>query len=130
MSGFATSQFWDGAALAAYTPTITASTGTFTTVSATGAYKEFGKIVFLRATITITTIGTAAGRLLCSIPTGTIVAIGAGQAVGLNGSTADPLIGTPFFDTNTTFSVVKSTDKSFPGGSGHTLYISGWYEKT
>lgn len=121
---------WPGAAFASYTPTVTATTGTFTTVSATGAWIEHGKFVKFRATITITTIGTAAGRMLVSLPTGTVVAIGAGQSVGLNGGTGQPLMGLPFFDTNTTISVVKTADASFPGTTGQTLYVSGWYEKS
>lgn len=120
----------DGAAFVGYTPTVTASSGTFTSVSATGASKNFGRVTKLRATVTITTIGTAAGRMLVSVPTGTVVAIGAGGAIGLNGGNGDPLIGTAFFDSNTTISFVKATDRSFPGTSGETLYVWGEYERT
>lgn len=42
----------------AYTPTLTAGAGTFTTASATGRYKQIGKTVHFRVQITITTVGT------------------------------------------------------------------------
>lgn len=120
----------DNNAFAAYTPTITATSGTFTTVSATGAWRElFGKVVFYRATVTITTIGTAAGRMLVSIPSGTVAAIGAGSSGGFNGSTSEGLMGVAYFDSNSTISFNKTADASFPGTSGQTLYVSGWYQK-
>ena len=47
-----------GTAWTAYTPTLTAASGTYTTASAAGRYKTIGKTVFIHVTITITTIGT------------------------------------------------------------------------
>jgi hypothetical protein len=58
----------DNAAWTAYTPTITAGTGTITTSSATGRYKQVGKTVRLQITITITTAGTGASNLIATLP--------------------------------------------------------------
>ncbi len=42
----------------AYTPNVVATAGAFTTVSATGAYFKFGRMVSVRIIVTITDIGT------------------------------------------------------------------------
>jgi len=52
----------------AYTPTITAGSGTFTTVSASGEFTLTGKTVCVAVTITITTKGTASGAVIFTIP--------------------------------------------------------------
>lgn len=52
----------------AYTPTVTAQTGSFTTVNATGKYIEIGKIVHFNYEITLTNIGTATGYVRITLP--------------------------------------------------------------
>src|SRR5690349_7449505 len=56
------------AAWTTYTPTVTASVGTYTTVAGAGHYVKMGKIVFLQLVITITTNGTAAGQAIVTLP--------------------------------------------------------------
>jgi hypothetical protein len=56
------------AAWTTYTPTITAQTGTITTSSATGRYKQIGKTTLLEVDVTITTAGTGAQGLRASLP--------------------------------------------------------------
>ena len=51
-----------------YTPTVTSGGGTITTKTATGTYFQIGKIVFLEFTVTITTVGTATGDLIVTVP--------------------------------------------------------------
>ncbi len=51
-----------------YTPTITASVGTFTTTSATGAWTKVDRLVTVKLSITITTVGSASGSVLASVP--------------------------------------------------------------
>lgn len=54
-----------------YTPTITASAGTFTSItSVVAAYKQIGKTVNFRASFTITTVGTASGSTVVPLPGG------------------------------------------------------------
>lgn len=50
------------------TPTPTASSGTFTSVSSTVAYRVQGKTVFCRGKILITTVGTASGSIKLQLP--------------------------------------------------------------
>lgn len=52
-----------------YTPTVTSGSGTPTTVSAAGRWKQMGKIVFAQVTVTITTVGTASGVVFVPLPT-------------------------------------------------------------
>lgn len=51
-----------------YTPTVTFSSGTATTLTATGAYRKVGKTVEWRANVNITAVGTAAGSARVSLP--------------------------------------------------------------
>lgn len=50
------------------TPTVTASSGTFTSVSCDFRYRIIGKTAQFSANITITTAGTAAGNILFNLP--------------------------------------------------------------
>jgi len=54
-----------------WTPTVIPGAGAFTTVSATGGFFAIGKIVQFSVTITITTVGTAAGTMTIALPVGT-----------------------------------------------------------
>lgn len=58
----------DQSSWTAYTPTVGCQTGSFTTVSATGRYKQTGKTVVLVVNITITNAGTAAGYISATLP--------------------------------------------------------------
>ena len=61
----------------AFTPTITASSGTFTTVSGSGRYTRIGKTVTIYIEIVITTAGTASALSVRLAPT---VVVGAANA--------------------------------------------------
>lgn len=58
----------DNAAWTAYTPTVTAGSGTPTLVAAAGLYKRIGKTVFFTITVTVTTKGTAASSMKATLP--------------------------------------------------------------
>jgi hypothetical protein len=64
----------------AWTPTVTAQTGTLTTVSSSGKYIRIGKLVYTEFTITITNAGTGSAALIVSnlpfVPFGTFSAAG------------------------------------------------------
>jgi hypothetical protein len=58
-----------GEAWTSYTPTVTSSGGTITTVGAVSAYyTQVNKIVFVYFSIEITTVGTATGQLRFTLP--------------------------------------------------------------
>lgn len=71
-SAQATGLLWNNAAWTTYTPTVTATTGTFTAVSATGRYTRVGKLAVVQFTVTITTNGTAAGQVVVTAPFGAL----------------------------------------------------------
>ncbi len=57
-----------GDAWRTYTPVVTASAGTPTTVTATGRYKRVGKTITAEMDVTITAIGTASAALRVTLP--------------------------------------------------------------
>lgn len=76
-----------GAAWESWTPTVTAKTGTFTTVTVNEAkYAQIQKIIIARAKITVNSIGTAAGMRFtlpfAATATGVLVAYWRESSVG------------------------------------------------
>ena len=80
-SGTGTSELLADYEEGTYTPTVTASTGTLTTVTATGNYTKIGRQVTANMSITLTNIGTASGALYVTLPftAGLFTSIGAGR---------------------------------------------------
>lgn len=113
------------AAWTAYTPTIAAGTGAYTTTSATGAYRQVGKTVQFRATVTITSVGTAGSFMQVSLP---VTAVGTNwAATGTEQTTG--------FVTNCLFAsasalAIRKYDNTFLGANGYIFNISGTYEST
>jgi hypothetical protein len=127
-SAQATGLLWNNAAWTTYTPTITATSGTFTTVSATGRYTRLGKLCVTQFAVTITTNGTAAGQIVITAPFGS----GGGgtiyqgttresNATGFLGSCAISSGGGASF-------YVSAYDNSYMGGSGRLISGSISYE--
>ena len=109
-----------------YTPTVSATSGSFTSASATGAYIQYGKTVHWRAVLTQTTVGTASGGLLFTLPVAAKIAgaVGQGRERAVNGlqntcyTTAD----------NSTTCQVQRYDNQAVIGSGFVVAVSGSYE--
>lgn len=109
-----------------YTPTPTASIGTFTTVSASGQYYTTGKYTFLSLTVTVTTNGTAAGSIVVALPnTAAQRATLSGRENGVSGSMLQGKISA----SGTTVTIFTSANL-YPGATGADINISGWYENT
>ena len=109
-----------GGVWTAYTPTITALSGTFTTVSATGYYSKIAKVVPMQIAVTITTNGTAAGVVIATLPFATNnVTLLTGRE---NAVTGKMLQGLAFNSQINIFNY----DGSYPGGDGHIFYLSGF----
>ena len=114
---------WNYDAWTSYTPTITASSGSFTTVSGTGLYSQIGKAILYRVAITITTNGTAAGNVLFTLP----VTAAANDYVGTGRENA--VIGVQLMSTvNNTSGTIRKYDNTYPGGTGYQLVVTGIYE--
>lgn len=109
----------------AYTPTITAGTGTFTTVAGAGRYQIFNKTVFFQETITITTNGTAAGTVVSTIPVtaqASSAQVGSGRGNIVSGNQLQVRL------TSTTQLTILNYNNTYPGATGETLLIEGTYE--
>lgn len=111
----------------AWTPTITATAGTFTTVSAAGRYTQIGKTVIWSLTITMTTAGTASNYLQFTLPA--TAAAGNGSNIGSGRATLPTVASSAqvFLASSTTARVSTYNDGSVIG-SGYVAYLSGEYE--
>ncbi len=113
------------AALSTTTPTPTASSGSFTTVSAATSYQRQGIVAWLRASVTITTNNTAAGAIRVPLPitpkTGTFCTIS-----GVRTSDGKSVIG--IVDGSVTYVSIVLYDGTYPGADATTVAISGFYE--
>lgn len=108
---------WD-----AWTPTITAGTGTFTTLgSVTAKWKAIGKTVFFWIRIPITTNGTAANSVIATLPfTAASDFIVTGRGSAISGKQLQGVVAA----SGTTIAI-KNYDDSYPGATGETILISG-----
>ena len=113
------------AAWTPYTPTVTAGSGTFTTVSATGRYLRIGKLMNIQIAVTITTNGTAAGAVQATLP----ATAGAGVYVlaGRETVVAGKMLQGNIAPGGTTVNIFNY-DNSYSGSNGAILIVSGSYE--
>jgi len=115
-----------GGAWTTTTPTVAATSGTFTSASAAGAFKKIGKTCFWRARITITTNGTAAGAIVLDLPT-----IATGAAGNVNGIGVAATANIPVWfrgeGTAPTQVYIYKMDGSYPGADGEFIVVSGVY---
>ena len=112
------------AASATWTPTVTAATGSFTTVSATGKYHKIGKRIFFDAIITITAVGTGQGCVF-TLP----VAASATEYYACSGR-EDAVSGKMVQGrlTSTTQVGLSNYDNTNPSSNGAIFRLSGCYE--
>ena len=116
-----TGLLWNNAAWTTYTPTVTATGGTFTTVSGTGKYTRIGKLCVTQITVTITTNGTATGEINVTAPftssnsLGTSF-VGTGRENQSVGFTVTARIG-----SGSSSFLIGKVDGSYPGGNSYTI---------
>ncbi len=109
----------------AYTPTVTANAGTYTTVSAAGHYILLGKLLFFSLTITQTAVGTASGILLFSLP----LSLTARDATALEAwDSADNSTCTARLTAGSGVVNVTHYDGNTIIINGHFIVVSGWIE--
>ena len=116
-----------GAAWETWTPTVTASSGSFTTVTVNLArYGRIGKLVYGQIIFTITTIGTASGNPIFTLPiTGTtaqFLAIGSVREIGTTGFTGI------VSQESTTTAAMRRYDNSAFIAAGNKFAGSFFYE--
>lgn len=108
-----------------YTPTITAATGTFTTVAATGVYWVIQNQCFYEVIVTITTVGTAAGACIFTLPFVNVArdVMGYGRETVLNGKQLTVTI-----PASSTTGEIRNYDNSTPNASTARLVVAGNYQ--
>jgi hypothetical protein len=111
----------------AYTPTLACSTGSLTTASAIGRYKQNGKTVLINIIITITTNGSCAGWIVASLPVaGNQESVLAGRDDGVTGGMLQGIIGNQ--NTDLSHFLIFFYNEGYPGANGAKLVLTGVYE--
>jgi hypothetical protein len=117
------------AAWGSYTPTITAGSGSFTSVSAAGRYIRVGKTVFIYINIEIATNGTAASYVQATLPAAS-ANTAANNRQSLPGiehqATGKTCTGT--IPNNSSNCLIRFYDLTYPGGDGRKISVQGIYE--
>jgi hypothetical protein len=113
---------WDAGAYTSYTPTLSATTGSFTSATVTGLYKRIGKVCLTKVQVAITTNGTAGGALITTPFTPTSYATGTWREVISTG-----ISGQIFLSTATQFQIVNN-DNSNPCANNRTFQCSIVFE--
>lgn len=116
------------AAWTTWAPTVVPGSGSFTTVSAAGAYLAIGKLVHFTVTITITTVGTAGGAMSIALPIGTAKRP---AAVIAQETVTTGLVGFGRILTSGTsiVSILRYDNGSYIG-AGNVVTLTGIYEQT
>lgn len=114
---------WENSAWTAYTPTVTSGTGTFTSVTAGGAWKRIGTVIFVRASITITTNGTAGGDIKITLPASNVGSdcMGVFREQALTGNCG-------IIQVQGSNAIFRTFTNGYPGGTGYVLTGSMTYE--
>jgi hypothetical protein len=102
-----------------YTPTVTAGSGTFTSVAGAAYYTKVGRKVTLSFHVTITTNGTAASGVAVSLPftsAASMFFVGSGREQAVTGAALAVNI-----SGGSTILGISKYDNSYPGGNGYLL---------
>ena len=108
-----------------YTPTITTTTGTITTLgTTTGRFKRYNNTLDFEVDITITTNGTGAGVVRATTPdsitTQSQVAVGRENAISGKQLSGQLVVGTSQCD-------IQNYDNTYPGSDGAVIVVNGAY---
>jgi hypothetical protein len=109
-----------------YTPSVSPSSGTFTSVSPSGRYKQIGKTVLLSASINFTNIGTGTGALIVSLPP--IGAAKSDTVLLVSEALTAFLMGYGLVSAGGTTMLVRRYDNAPYFANGYRTLISGAYE--
>lgn len=108
----------------AWTPTVTAGSGTITSQTTVARYKKIGNTLHFNVNITIATNGTAAGSVSFTLPfTPTYNTIAFGREGAVTGAALQCIMSA--FNSAAT---VLDVSNAYPGGDGHRLNLTGTVE--
>jgi len=109
----------------AWSPTISAASGSFTTVSASGRYAQAGKLVYYHLTVSVTDKGTSTS-LQFSLPVTSNASAGYSIGWGRESTAVGKMLNV--YRISTTTAKVFTYDNSECNVNGYTLQLSGFYE--
>jgi hypothetical protein len=110
----------------AYTPTITTTSGTITTLgTVTGRWSRVDQYVSVDIRAVITTNGSGAGGVKATLPTG-IAALNTGFINGSENVTRKAVYG--IISPSGTFATIFFYDGTYPGADGADIRLSGTFE--
>lgn len=110
-----------------YTPVVSASIGSVTSYTAKGYYAKRGRIIYVRIEINISDNGTGAGFLTATMPTASLGFVGSVFVGRERGVTQKAVTG--FIDGGAVSNMtIVFYDGVYPGGAGHIILLSGFYE--
>ena len=123
-----TGLLWNNAAWTSYTPTLSATAGSFTSATATGKYTRIGKLCVVQNRVAITTNGTAAGQVVVTAPftakgTFQTMFVGAGRE---NAATGNGLTARISYGDSSIY--INTYSGTYPGGNSYTLDTTLCYE--
>jgi len=123
-SGTGTSELFEDYAEGTGTPTVSAASGTFTTVSASGFYTKIGRTISFSMSIVITDAGTATGNITATLPFAatSINAIASGREIAATGSGCQGTIVSGFGNC-----FIQRYDNASIIGTGRTVIVTGTY---
>lgn len=110
----------------AYTPVVSVTSGALGSYTASGRYQVTGKRVDVTISVQVTTVGTAGGAFVVSLPA---TASGAYQVItGAEFSSTGWGLSGRIGSGSGTVAIVYAKDNSFPAANGVLLVVSGSYE--
>ena len=115
----------NGGAWTAWTPTLTPQSGTITSATASGRYQQIGRLVYFRATISITNAGSASGYLEFTLPVSALDANWAG--CGYESAVTNDMIRVAGLGTTQGVLFLYSGSTAVTV-TGYGITISGFYE--
>jgi hypothetical protein len=112
----------------AFSSTVTADGGTFTTVSGGGRYLLNGKSMFIQVTIVITTVGTATGLVHFTLPSGVTTGNAFENMVGREMSVNGKSLNAYANASGASEMLIQNYDGSSPIVASATLVVQGVIE--
>jgi hypothetical protein len=109
-----------------YTPTVTSSVGSFTTLNVTASYQTIGQTVVFQMIIDILAVGSAAGTLIASLPLTTAPGtafVMPGRETAITGKMCQAYVGGQ--ENNLWINYYDNTSVI---ANGNRFFISGVYE--
>jgi hypothetical protein len=119
----------DESAWSSYTPTITSGSGTITTYTSSGKYKRlFGRTVIVRIRATLTTVGTASGNMLFTLPITAATGAPVPTVQGRESGTTGKMVSGALNNSTTAYVVFYDAASVFGGGNGTIVDATFTYE--